>query len=59
MLFLRNNAGTILVLLILLAVVALIIRSMINDRKYGRTSCSHGCANCALHGKCHRVKTAS
>ncbi|MBR2685533.1 MAG: FeoB-associated Cys-rich membrane protein [Erysipelotrichaceae bacterium] len=57
MFFLKQNAGTILVLLVLIAVVALIIKGMIDDRKHGRTSCSHGCSNCALHGSCHRIRT--
>ena len=38
--------GTILVLAILIAIVAGIIRSMIRDRKHGCSSCGAGCANC-------------
>ncbi len=41
--------GTILVLAILIAIVAGIIRSMIRDRKHGCSSCGAGCANCAMH----------
>ena len=48
------NIGTILISLVLLAVVALIIRSMMRDKKQGKSSCGAGCAHCAMHGQCHR-----
>lgn len=51
--WLSANLGTILVLLVLLTVVSVIVRKMRNDKKRGRTSCSHGCSNCAMHGQCH------
>ena len=44
------NIGTILISLVLLAVVALIIRSMMRDKKQGRSSCGGNCAGC--HNKC-------
>lgn len=56
MYYLQQNGGTILVLLVLIAIVALIIQGMVSDRKHGRTSCSHGCTNCALHGSCHKIR---
>lgn len=47
------NIGTILISLVLLAVVALIIRSMMRDKKQGRSSCGGNCAGCAACGSCH------
>ena len=45
--------GTVLVLAVLLAVVGLIIRGMVKDRRQGKSSCGAGCAHCAMHGECH------
>lgn len=47
------NIGTILISLVLLAVVALIIRSMVHDKKQGKSSCGGNCASCAACGSCH------
>ena len=52
--WLSANLGTIIVAVILIAVVSLIIYKMIKDKKEGRSSCSHGCQNCAMKGTCHR-----
>ncbi|MCD7852827.1 MAG: FeoB-associated Cys-rich membrane protein [Oscillospiraceae bacterium] len=46
--------GTIFVCLILAAVVALIIRGQVRSKKQGKSSCTCGCANCSLHGECHK-----
>ena len=47
------NIGTILISLLLLAAVALIIRSMMRDKKQGKSSCGGNCAGCAACGACH------
>ena len=47
------NIGTIVVGLILLAVVVLIVRTMIRDKKQGKSSCGGNCAGCAGCGSCH------
>ena len=47
------NIGTILISLVLLAVVTLIIRSMVHDKKQGKSSCDGNCAGCAACGACH------
>ena len=47
------NIGTILISLLLLAAVALILRSMIRDKKQGQSSCGGNCAGCAACGACH------
>jgi hypothetical protein len=49
--FIMANIGTIAVGLVLLAVVGAIIRSMINDKKKGKSSCGCGCEGCSH--KCH------
>ncbi|MBQ3948291.1 MAG: FeoB-associated Cys-rich membrane protein [Ruminococcus sp.] len=43
----------VIVLLVLIAIVALIIYTLIRDKKAGKTSCGHGCQNCAMQGHCH------
>lgn len=48
------NIGTILISLVLLAVVALIIRSMVHDKKQGKSSCGGNCANCGGCCGCHK-----
>ena len=54
--WLSENIGSIIVILIIAAVVALSIRSLIKDKRSGKGGCGHGCAGCAMHGKCHAVK---
>ena len=58
--WIQANIGSIAVFLILLAVIALIIRRLILDRKAGRHicggscgSCGGSCAGCPMHGQCH------
>ncbi len=49
------NIGTFIVLLVLLAFVALIVRSMIQDKRKGRSiQCGGDCRHCG--GYCHQVK---
>ena len=49
------NAGTMLVLLIVAGCAFLAARRLILDRRKGKTSCGCGCANCAMHGACHKM----
>lgn len=51
-----NNIGTIIVSAILLAAIALVVRSMRKDKAQGKSSCGGSCAHCAMHGKCHGGK---
>ena len=37
-----------------LSTILLIIRSLIRQKKQGKSSCGAGCAHCAMHGQCHR-----
>ena len=49
-----DNLSTILICIFLLAIVILIIRSLIRQKKQGKSSCGAGCAHCAMHGECHK-----
>ena len=51
--WLAANLGSIAVALVLCVLVGWIVRGMVRDKKQGRSSCSHGCSNCAMHGQCH------
>ena len=49
------NIGTFIVLLVLLVFVALIIRSMIRDKRNGKSiQCGGDCRHCG--GYCHQIK---
>ena len=48
-----ENGGTLAVSLALLAAVILIVRSMIRDRRKGKSACGNACASCPMAGKCH------
>ena len=50
--WLTDNLGTIVISLILLAVVAAIVFSMIRDKKKGKSSCGCDCAHCGC--ACHK-----
>ncbi len=51
------NIGTILVCLVLAFLVFGIVRSLIKDKKKGKSSCGNNCAHCAMAGKCHQIHT--
>lgn len=50
-----DNLGNILVVLILLLLVWLIIKSMINDKKAGKSTCTHDCTSCGMGSSCSQV----
>ena len=52
--YLIANAGTIIVLLILVAVLAAIVVKMIRDKKKCKGLCSCGCAGCPSKDACHK-----
>ena len=54
--WIATNLGTILICAVLLAAVALILRSLLRQKKQGKSSCGCGCAHCAMHGSCHAQK---
>lgn len=47
------NIGTILIVLVLTVMVVLIVRSLIKDRKQGKSSCGGNCGHCPMGGVCH------
>ena len=46
--------GTAIVGLVLVALVAAIITSLVKSKKNGKSSCGGSCAHCAMGGKCHK-----
>ena len=54
--FFISNIGTIIVSLILLIIVGFAVRSLISNKKNGKSSCGCGCANCPSAGICHGTK---
>ena len=50
--WLGANIGTILICAVILAVVALLVWSLIRDKKKGK-SCCGGCSGCSMNGVCH------
>jgi len=56
--WLYANWANILILMLVGALIALAVISMIRDKKAGKSSCGCNCAKCAMAGKCHSaVKT--
>ena len=55
-LWLSENIGTIGVSLVLILIVAMIIRSMIRDKKRGKSSCGCKCSHCPMSASCHRSR---
>ena len=53
--WLQNNAGTIVVSVIVLGLLVLVAWGMIRDKKQGKSPCA-GCSQCALQGKCGKTK---
>ncbi len=52
--WLSANIGTIIVVIVLIAVVAGIILWMRHDKKQGKSSCGGNCGACQMHGACHQ-----
>ena len=50
--WLTANIGTIVVLLVLVAIVGAIVRKLYTDRKKGIHSCGGGCPGCNSRGGC-------
>ena len=49
-----ENAGTLVVSLLLTALVARIIFKLRRDRKQGKSSCGCNCGCCPMAGTCHK-----
>lgn len=51
--WLSANIGNIIVIMILLAVVFFGVRSIIRDKRQGKSSCGSHCGSCPMSGSCH------
>jgi len=51
--FLTDNIGNIIVLSVVAVLLFLAVRSMVKDKKNGRSSCGCNCSGCAMSGACH------
>lgn len=51
--WLSNNIATVIISLVLAVIVALIIFSLVKNKKKGKSSCGCNCAHCAMAGSCH------
>ncbi len=51
---LADNAGTIIVCLVLAGVVTGIIIRLRKDKKQGKSSCGCNCGCCPMSGSCHK-----
>ena len=49
-----DNAGTILVTLVLIGIVTAIIIQLHRDRNQGKSSCGCNCGSCPMAGSCHK-----
>ena len=63
LLWIETNLVSVILVLVLIAAVSLIIRSMILDRRAGKHlcggscgTCGGSCAGCPMHGKCHSIQ---
>ena len=54
--WLSKNIATIIICLVLAVIVALIIFSLVKNKKKGKSSCGCNCAHCAMAGSCHSAK---
>ncbi|MCR5510171.1 MAG: FeoB-associated Cys-rich membrane protein [Lachnospiraceae bacterium] len=52
-----NNLGTIVVALVLIALVTVTVRSMLADKRQGKSSCGCRCSSCPMGSACHRAST--
>lgn len=50
--FLTQNAGTIIVAAVLIAVLAVVVICIVRNKKNGVSSCGGGCSGCPFSGRC-------
>ena len=51
--WLSKNIATIIICLVLAVIVALIIFSLVKNKKKGKSSCGCNCSQCPSSGLCH------
>ncbi len=49
-----DNAGTIVVTLVLIGMIAAILIKLRKDKKQGKASCGCNCGCCPMAGSCHK-----
>ena len=54
--WIKNNLGSLLLLLVLIVCVSFLIAYFIKQKKQGKSSCSCGCKNCMLNSCCNKEK---
>ena len=54
--WISTNIGTIVICIVLLAIVGLIVRYLVRQKKEGKSTCGGNCTHCAMHGSCHTQK---
>ena len=52
--WITQNAGTIVITLMLALAVFLIIRGMVRDRRAGKGSCGNACSHCPMSAACRK-----
>ena len=55
--WLQNNAGTLVVGLLVAGIAVGLVCKLVRDKRQGKSSCGCGCEGCALKDKCHPDKT--
>jgi len=53
LIWLAANAGTIVVCVLVLVIAALAVRTLIRDKRRGKSPCGGSCSGCAGCGACH------
>ena len=56
LLWLKTNIATVIICLVLIAVVAAIIVSLVRNKKKGKSSCGCNCPHWPTAGPCHKGK---
>lgn len=51
--WITNNAGTIIISLVVAAVLIFAVYSIVKDKKKGSCSCGGSCGSCPMGGSCH------
>ncbi len=52
--WLSQNAATVIISVILIAVVALVLAYLIKNKRQGKTTCGCGCKGCPNESLCHK-----
>ena len=53
--WLAENLGTILISIVLIVLVTVIIRTLIRDKRMGRSTCTGSCASCKMCVACRQA----